>query len=266
MTAFFKLSGAGNDFIALVEPAADPAADAVRAWCRRGLSLGADGVMALSREAAGAVVMKHWNADGGRAELCLNGSRCAVRLAESLGWADGGAVKLRTDAGLLEGQNTGGNRVEIDVPFAIDAPAASVLETEQGVFRGWSIRVGVPHLVVFLDGGAVEDLDLAAVAPDLRRHADLGPEGANVNFVESRGRRSLAIRTWERGVEAETLACGTGAVASVFAGLAAGAVEAPAELTTASGFVLGVDRRGDGARLGGDARIVARGELLNGSL
>ncbi|MEM8998047.1 MAG: diaminopimelate epimerase, partial [Acidobacteriota bacterium] len=184
MTAFYKLSGAGNDFIALVEPALDPDGDSVRAWCRRGLSLGADGVFVLERGAAvDSVTMRHWNADGGRAELCLNGSRCAVGLADALGWIRGGGIDLTTDAGVLRGRVADPGRVEIEVPFTVEAPREVSLETSRGLFTGHLVRVGVPHLVVSSDG-PVATVDLAAIGPELRAHPDLGPAGANVNLVE----------------------------------------------------------------------------------
>ncbi|MEO1084040.1 MAG: diaminopimelate epimerase [Acidobacteriota bacterium] len=266
MTAFYKLSGAGNDFIAFVEPASDPGGGSIRAWCRRGLSLGADGVVVLERGAsAGSVTMRHWNADGGRAELCLNGSRCAVRLADELGWIDGPTVNLTTDSGVLRGRTAGPDRVEIEVPFAVEAPREVALETSGGLFRGHALRVGVPHLVV-PSPGPVSEVEFAAVAPELRAHPELGPAGANVNLVERLAGGGLAVRTWERGVEAETLACGTGAVASVFVGASVDGLEMPAEVSTAGGFVLGVSRLGQGAALTGDARIVARGELLPGAV
>jgi diaminopimelate epimerase len=86
-TPFFKASGAGNDFVVLVEPAREPTGEEIRAFCRRGLSLGADGVLAIHRLEGGGIRLQHWNNDGGRSDFCLNGSRCAIQLAATLGLA-----------------------------------------------------------------------------------------------------------------------------------------------------------------------------------
>lgn len=262
MTAFFKVSGAGNDFIALAEPERHPASDEIRAWCRRGLSLGADGVFTLNRTERGAR-MTYYNADGGRGELCLNGSRCAARLAFHLGWRRHDLV-LDTDAGALAARLVDGERVALELPPIAGTPRRRALAVDGTAYDGWHLEVGVPHFVLPWPG----DLAAAPVAtlgPALRAHPDLGPRGANVSFVRFAAPGRLAIRTFERGVEAETLACGTGVVAAVLAGEAADELGLPAVAATSGGFELIVDRDGEALSLTGDARIIARGELLPGS-
>ena len=273
MTSFYKLSGAGNDFIALAgdENLSEPTPESIRSWCRRGLSLGADGVIVLERRGPGRALMRHWNADGGRSDLCLNGSRCAARLAGELGWHDQGQVELDTDAGLLDCRLGKDETVSIVLPAELTKDLMERkevrLETASGVTRGYFLKVGVPHLVVPLSGDAkaVADLEIASLGPPLRAHPDLGPEGANVNFVSYLSRNRFVLRTWERGVEGETLACGTGAVASASVGEGLGLLDWPVTASTAGGFELEIGARDSALALTGDARLVARGELLPGS-
>jgi diaminopimelate epimerase len=279
MTRFFKLSGCGNDFIALVEPAAPPTAGEIRAWCRRGVSLGADGVFALYRPGPGdaapgpassgagsvaGVEMRYWNADGGEAALCLNGTRCAARLAFHLGWHRG-RVTVRTGAGDLAARDLDGGAVAVEAPRP-GAVRPIVLDTEDGEFKGWQVDVGVPHFVCFRDD-RVEEVPIDRWAPPLRRHPDLGAPGANVDFARMNGRHDLMIRSFERGIEGETLACGTGVLATAAAALAARIAELPLRALTRGGFTLEVVGETNGSRierweLAGDARLVAEGTLF----
>ncbi len=261
---YYKLSGAGNDFVALVEPERHPTAEDVRAWCRRGVSLGADGVFVLSRSADGAVNMVHFNADGSRAELCLNGSRCAARLALELGWGNDDTVELRTDSGQLTARPAG-DAIEVDLPAIVGEIDARKVAVEGRDFDGWYVRVGVPHWVLPWKD-SLDDAPVAELGPPLRSHPDFGSAGVNVDFVRFVSESRFEIRTFERGVEAETLACGTGVVASAAAGFATGLLGLPATALTAGGFEIRVDGEwADGrlqrAKFAGDARILAKGEL-----
>lgn len=264
---FYRLSGAGNDFLALAEPDRPPTAGEVRAWCRRGLSAGADGLFVLERSGAGAVRMTYRNADGGQAALCINGARCAARLAFELGWADGEeAVTVETGAGPLQARRIGPAEIALEVPPPDERPEALELALEDRIVRGHLVTVGVPHLVVEWPEG-LAGAPLAALGPALRGHRELGPLGANVDFVRYGGDDRLEVRSYERGVEGETLACGTGVLAAVAAGLARGRVMLPARALTRSGFTLAVDGGAEGPdvrhwSLAGDARLVARGHLL----
>jgi len=255
-----KLSGAGNDFLAWVEPEREPEPAEVVAWCARALGLGADGLFTLRQVADGRVRMAHWNADGGRAELCLNGTRCAARLAFELGWAQREVV-LDTDAGALVGRRTAvATEISVDVDPPAAPPVAQVLRVGALEVSGWYVRVGVPHLVVPW-ASSLASAPVAELGPPLRRHAALGEAGANVNFVRYLAPERFEIRTFERGVEGETLACGTGVLAAAAVGLALGHTRLPARAQTAGGFVLtvaGEARRGVARAwsLVGDARWV----------
>lgn len=270
---FYKLSGSGNDFLALPEPEAAPTPEEIRAWCRRGVSLGADGLIVI--RPGSEVEMTYWNADGYPADLCLNGTRCAARLAFELGWE---ASAIRTDAGTWTARLLPGSRIALDLPLPQDPPQRRTLEALGTTYEAWSITVGVPHLVL-LWPESLAAVPIETLGPPLRHHPALGPLGANVDFVRfpaEGNRHRMEIRTFERGVEGETLSCGTGVLASAAVGLALGLAELPLTVVTQSGFELevsGLPRAGAEAgdppshwSLIGDARIVASGELLPDAL
>lgn len=260
MTDFFKVSGSGNDFLALAEPAEAPAAEAIQAWCRRGVSLGADGLFVL-RRAADRVVMDYFNADGHPAELCLNGTRCAAQLAFHLGWADS-TVAIRTGAGTVAARRGDAARVTLELP-APGTPLPLVLEVDGIQRAGYRVRVGVPHFVLPWP----ESLDTAPVDTLGRkiRHDPAFEEGTNVNFVRFPDRHRMEIRTFERGVEAETLSCGSGILAGAAVGVHRGRSALPLRVSVQGGFELEVDSSGPDWLLSGDARVVAQGTLLGGA-
>jgi len=263
MRRFFRLSGGGNDFLALVASESDPDAAEIRSLCRRGLSVGADGLFLLDNRSE-SVAMRYFNADGRAAELCLNGTRCAVRLAEHLGWATG-TIEVETGAGVFRGRVTGDSTVELELP-APDAPRATTLRYAGSDYSGWYLDIGVPHFVLprtsTLANTPVERLGRA-----LRSHPQWGDRGANVDFVRFTGRHRMEIRTFERGVEAETLACGTGVMAAVAAGITTGELELPVSALTLGGFELEVGVGDDRTwTLAGDARLITEGTLHPGAL
>jgi diaminopimelate epimerase len=265
MTLLYKVSGGGNDFLVLPEPAEPaPPPERIRAWCRRGLSLGADGLFLLHRAGVGRVRMDYRNADGAAAELCLNGTRCAARLAFHLGWA-AGEVEVLTGAGSMAARQAGANRVCLELPEIVAAPSALEVEAEGERFAGWRVEVGVPHFVLPWPEGLAR-APVARLGALLRRHPAFGAAGTNVDFVRYAGSGQAELRSFERGVEAETLACGTGVVAAAAVGVASGRATLPLAVLTAGGFVLEVGGGGraapDGAAwtLAGDARVVARVE------
>lgn len=275
---FYKMSGAGNDFIALVEPlpagaelGREAVRNRIRAWCTRGLSLGADGLFFIAHERPGTVRMTHYNADGSEAALCVNGTRCAARLAFELGWtAEGEADRLTvsTGAGDLTARRTAPDEISLNLPDPIPtgdrAPSAVAPTVDGRTWEGLLVTVGVPHLVLPWPDD-LASAPVGALGPALRTHPAVGPEGANVDFVRFVDRHRIELRTYERGVEGETLACGTGVLAAAAVGLGTGRSALPVTALTRSGFELRVDPtegRDDRWTLSGDARLVARGELL----
>jgi len=260
---FTKMSGAGNDFLVLDarvwEALEGDRALWVRAACRRGLSVGADGVLVVAVENPGRVRVVFFNPDGGEA-FCGNGSRCAARYAATRAGARD-TMTLVTSVG--------------EVPAVVDGPVVSltlpppedlgeiVLQDAAAEFRGRWVVAGVPHVVFPVT--ALDSYPIERIAPSLRRDAALGRAGANVNFVETDPSGRIHVRTWERGVENETLSCGTGAVAVAFAARLAGASETVA-VVARSGAALTVILPGDrslpgSARLIGDARFIFEGTL-----
>lgn len=261
---FVKMSGSGNDFVffdARSEPAGSLAeADAIRSVCARGTGVGADGVVFLERSNVADVRVRYFNADGSLASLCGNATLCAARLTAEGGEVASEGFTIETDDGVLPARLVGG-RPEITLRPIAELRADAGLPLETGERRIGFAVAGVPHLVILCDD--VDQVDVDRRGGPLRRHPSLR-EGANVNFVGGR-RGSWRMRTFERGVEGETLACGTGAVATAALLAAWGEDGTEISLTTRSGRILTVRQApgSDRARLSlaGEGRIVYRGEL-----
>ena len=271
-TPIYKMTGSGNDFVMVDGRHAAPAdwsPEDIRAVCARGTGVGADGLVFVSPGSApDAVRMIYFNADGSHAAMCGNAALCSAWLATRLGLANPGAdMVLETDAGTYESRcAAGGDRPELHLA-AVRAPGAVpgliLLPGESRVALG---TVGVPHLVVLVQN--VDGVDVAVRGKALRSDPALGPAGANVNFISAGASPSeWHMRTYERGVEAETLACGTGAVAAVCALSDWGLAEPPMTILTRSGRRLEIRARKapeatyDDIWLVGAARLVLRGVI-----
>lgn len=264
--AFWKMSGSGNDFVVFDARSAraDPLEHrgAIQALSARGTGVGADGVVFVAPAAlpGAAVAMRYYNADGSRATFCGNATLCVTRLAHDLGLSPGGALALETDAGVIA-TRLGAGGPEIDLPAVSEVVQAAPLALAAGERRIGFALVGVPHLVVLCDD--VENVEVQVRGLALR-HSPWRPEGANANFV-SRRDEGWAIRTFERGVEAETLACGTGAIATAILLAAWQEAGSSTTLGTRSGRPLRVSLRREGSKwhptLAGEGRIVFTGEL-----
>jgi len=263
-----KMSGAGNDFVALDREQArridgDPVAWARRV-CRRGLAVGADGVLFVEPAGAGRVRVRFLNPDGSEA-FCGNGTRCAARLAQRRGYA-GRTMTLLTVVGEVEAV-VEGTRVRLTLPPPTDLGEIA-LELAGERLDGRYVRAGVPHFVVQV--GDVAGAPLWRWGPQVRRHPRFGDEGTNLDVVTAVENGTLALRTWERGVEGETLACGSGAVAAAYAARLSGAAE-PLQVIPASGVPLEIGFPGEpgaprAAMLHGDARFVFETELNDEAL
>lgn len=270
MGDLFRVSGSGNDFLAWIEPEEPPSPERVRAWCRRGVSLGADGLFTLHRtEDPTRLQMIHFNADGGRAELCGNGTRCAAQLAFAFGWATD-EIHVVTDAGSFRARPAGPHRIDLEAPVPDGPPEKRSPDLKGRVWAGWWTRLGVPWFVVPWPV-ELKSVPLKYLGPTLRHHDSFAPEGANVAIVHYSNRHSVEMRFWERGVEAETLASGTGTLASVLVGLVTDRLDLPVEAVSPGGFPVAVrgevDSDGLPTRwsLEGDARILARIEPWPGA-
>jgi diaminopimelate epimerase len=266
-TEFFKMTAGGNDFILFDDRAGSlrgaDLADRVRALCARGLSVGADGVILLEGSTRADVRAAFFNPDG-RPTFCGNGARCAARLAYLHGMAPA-RLRLETDV-MIHHAEVQGSFVSLEMRQPRDLQEAVDVASEGQVVRGTFLDTGVPHFVVFRDLPAAQSIDGPGRA--LRRHPRFAPGGANVDFVHPGPDGVLSIRTYERGVEGETLACGTGCVAAAIASAIAGLAAPPVALRTRSGETIrvrweGDPRRASGVRLEGEARLLFVGHLTD---
>ena len=264
---FYKMTGSGNDFVVFNSTAGEAATfenvQAIRTLSARGTGVGADGVVFLEAVSRSNIRMRYYNSDGSEAALCGNASLCSTRLAVELGLAPAGGFILSTAAGDLKARVVDG-LPEVDLePIREVVPDASHLGPHDKERRLGYARAGVPHVVV--DVPDLETIDIAGRGAELRHHPALS-DGANVNFVARRpSDGAWAYRTFERGVEAETLACGTGAVAAAIILSAWGESGAKTVIWTRSGLPLTVTLRREGEAwlpsLRGEGRIVFEGRL-----
>lgn len=262
---FFKMSGSGNDFVFVDTRSESPGPlvlpEAVGAICSRGTGIGADGVCFLEHSEAATVRLIYLNADGSRADLCGNATLCTARLARELGIVGDEEFTIETDTGVLPARFRSGT-AEIDLKPVTEVSGDAGIPLERGERRMGFAMVGVPHLVMVVDD--LTAVDVVGRGRPLRRHQSL-PHGANVNFVRQMADGSFGVRTYERGVEAETLACGTGAVATAVLLTDWGLVQGPVRIQTRSGRELGVRLSGTGSTripsLTGEARLVYRGQF-----
>lgn len=256
---FAKYCATGNDFILIRERDAggDPAALA-RRLCTRRRAVGADGLITVADLPSGEVRMRIFNPDGSEAEMCGNGARCAAHFAWANGLA-GPSLTLRTLAGPLEA-HVDGETVRISYGLLAGRPEETRLATPAGEVRLWFYNSGVPHAVVPVED--VAGIDLARFAPPIRRHERFGAPGTNVDVIE-RTPGGVRMRTWERGVEGETLACGTGAIASAIVASELWGLESPVSVEAPGGLLTVSFARGERGYeqvgLTGEARLVYRG-------
>lgn len=260
---FSKMAGGGNDFVVIDNRAGrvSDAGELTRRICTPHLSVGADGLILIETSARATFKMVYLNADGSRADFCANGTRCAARFA-FMNVIAPKRMTIETDSGVIGAEVSDGGAVTLSLPSPQRFQPNRDLKVSETTVRGSSIVVGVPHFVVFLRN----DLWMQNIVPlgrALRHHPDLAPSGANVNFVVVRDWHSIEVRTYERGVEDETLSCGSGVVASVATTALFGKARSPVSVLTRSGIVLEVSFNLGGneltdVRLKGDARLIYR--------
>ncbi|MEP6781029.1 MAG: diaminopimelate epimerase [Gemmatimonadaceae bacterium] len=266
---FTKMTGSGNDFVVFDSRAVNGALvtepEVIRAICNRHNGIGADGVVLLEPNGHSANVQIHYyNSDGSAADLCGNATLCSTAIAVELAIGDRSGLTLWTDAGLIKGRIRGGSP-EIDLAPATDVRIDAGFALKPGEQRIGYAVAGVPHAVVLVDD--VERVSLMTRGAELRYHEAFGKGGTNVNFVHSNADGSWRYRTYERGVEGETLACGTGSVATAVLLSTWGLAQSPIRVRTTSQRLLTVTLRQNSTgadfqpSLRGEGRIIFRGQI-----
>ncbi len=271
---FMKMHGSGNDFVVIDNRAG--VLDEVdlstfsELVSRRAMSIGADGVVLIEDpiDPETDFRWRYFNADGSEGEMCGNGAMCGARFAELIGAANPD-MAFSTMSGVVRAQVQGvTGQVALTMPDtgAVEAPRS--VAVGEAVFELIPIEVGVPHCVLYVDDADTfaDRAGLERIGRAIRRSDAFLPDGTNVNVVSLLGENRLRMRTYERGVEAETLACGTGAVASAVVSASRGLVSSPVEIVASSGMslVASFDLSENGARtvtLRGQTRIVMTGSI-----
>ncbi len=267
---FTKLTGAGNDFVAINNIDGKLQVDwtaLARVTCDRHYGIGADGLLVLAPSSHADFTMLYYNADGSTGAMCGNGGRCCVLLARMSG-IEHDDVTFEAFNYLYRASFTGsGIRVNMKDPERIRRGISVHLSA--GRFLCHAINTGASHVVTFVDN--LEEVDVHNIGREIRAHREFMPDGANVNFVQLLGPSEIAIRTYERGVEAETLACGTGSIASaIITALEKGASSPVTVLTRSAehlrvGFVVEAQKI-HSITLEGHARIVFTSHILFDSI
>ncbi len=202
---FTKMVASGNDFIVIKDKPSGNLSVLAKTLCNRRFGIGADGLLILEKSKKADIRMRIFNADGSEAQMCGNGARCAALFSGK------NKSRLLTGAGVVNAQVygkrvkiriTGPRGIKLDIPVKVNGRSIKIN----------FINTGVPHTVVFVNG--INAIDVRQIGVSIRNHARFRPAGTNVNFVEVKGPNTISIRTYERGVEDETLACGTGGAAA----------------------------------------------------
>lgn len=263
---FFKMSGSGNDFILIdnrekvVEE--NGLSDRIKKVCRRQMSVGADGFILVENSDNVDFKWRFFNSDGSLAEMCGNGARCAARFAFLNGIA-GKEMAFETDAGIVRA-SVSGRDVKIKMPDPKDIKTDYIIELEKGSLSVNSVNTGVPHVVVMVD--KLDRVDVVKQGREIRYCKSFAPAGTNVNFMSLQNDGSIAIRTYERGVEDETLACGTGSVAGAVIMAYKEKINSPVKVRTKSGVFLNIffnKNNSDFSEvyLEGDSRVIYSGKM-----
>lgn len=263
---FWKMNGAGNDFIVIdhrkpLVPK-NRMAEFARLVCRRRFSVGADGVFFIEPSARADFSWRFFNADGSEAGMCGNGARCVARFAAMQGIA-AARMRFETLAGIVEATVADTQAtIRLTPPHSLCFDRHIAIDGQ--IFTVHSVDTGVPHAVLFVDD--IDSVDVVGLGRQIRLHPYFAPAGTNVNFIGQQENR-LRIRTYERGVEDETMACGTGVVAAALVATAKGLAVSPVVMVTSGGVSLTVQLSGsqgeapDEVFLKGSAHLVYKGEL-----
>ena len=276
---FYKMVATGNDFVVVDnrKKIISNAATFAREVCARHTGIGGDGVLLLENVGAGSprpegrgnlapttrvdYGVRIFNSDGSEAEACGNGFRCiALAAREKFGFPK--KQRFESLAGIVEADVKDG-RVSVGLMEPRDSSGREKIQINGRTLHYYFVRVGVPHAVIFVEGLA--KIPVLELGRQIRSHPKFKPAGTNVNFVEVNGSNSIKVETYERGVEANTLACGTGSTASALVSARVGYVKPPVRVKTRSGEILTIDFEMKGEKiqnvsLEGEARLVFEGK------
>jgi len=264
---FVKMSGTGNDFILIDHRkqrlSREVMPEFARLVCRRRFSVGADGLIFIENSDQADFKWLFFNGDGSEAEMCGNGARCAARFAYMQGIAPA-HMRFETIAGIIEA-NVADVNVSVLMTEPKDFQLNRTIDLEGRSLQLHSVDTGVPHAVLLVDD--FEEVDICKIGSMVRFHPDFMPAGTNVNFVQPIADGSLKVRTYERGVENETMACGTGAVAAALTGAVLGMTQSPVDIITSGNdrltvlFDLNDGPAASNVFLKGPAHVMYAGEL-----
>ncbi len=263
---FWKMNGAGNDFVMLDNRSLSLqlSNDTIARLCDRHRGIGADGMLLVEPAAGGGdFKMRYHNADGGEAEMCGNGARCFARYVNRLHDDALAGLKFETLAGMISADYLG-EKVRINMSTPHSLKLGQELDVAGTPLTVHSVNTGVPHAVVFVDD--LETTEVHRLGAGLRYHEAFAPKGTNANFVKITGPGSISIRTYERGVEGETLACGTGMVACALIAHELHGFSSPVSVLVRGGDTLqiGFEKQGreyHNVTLHGPADFVFEGEV-----
>ncbi len=263
---FFKASGSGNDFIIIDNRNRIIDEKNLKNFvvnvCRRKMSVGADGLILIEESGLVDFKWRFFNSDGSQPEMCGNGARCAARFAY-LNKIAGSKMSFETIAGIVSAE-VKNDRVKIKMTDPSDLKTDYILDLENGPISLSSVNTGVPHVVIVALN--LDDVEVVRLGREIRFHKRYAPSGTNVNFIHQQKDGMIAIRTYERGVEDETLACGTGSVAAAVVTAGKSGIKSPINVMTRSGnslYIYFKEKEGKiyDTYLEGDARIIYKGEL-----
>lgn len=238
---FTKMQGAGNDFLLvnnhsglineIIVRADLP--DLVRTMCNRHFGAGADGVLFIEQSPDFPFGMIYYNKDGSEAEICLNGARCIVSYAHRLGLIQekGKFMSMSGPIGFYYKENS----ISIEVQPPVDIKMNFSITVKRKKYAANYLRIGVPHCIIFVE--SFDDIDIQELGQTIRNHRTFKPDGVNVNFVHIEN-KNLFVRTYERGIEGETLSCGSGVVASAYIATKLFLAESPVVINTQGGELL----------------------------
>ncbi len=257
---FYKLSGTGNDFIVIdnrgnIFPT-DKREKIIKKMCERNRGIGADGLILIENSGKSDFNMVFYNNDGSRAEMCGNGGRCISYMAHYLGIAPPSG-KFESLAGIHEYHVLDNEIVEIELVID-DKMIEDAIEYKDVLIDYMFMNTGVPHVVILT--GDINNVDVVDVGRYIRYHDKFKPSGTNVNFVQIKDHHNILIRTYERGVEDETLACGTGSTAAAISLYKKNMVKLPVSVNTRGGDILTIDIRNNKVFLKGRVDFIYTGE------